>query len=94
MLLLALAGVTAEEIAADYALSADRLRARYAARGEEDQSPHLEAFLERKGTTAEAIIVDVLGSLDVEASLRAGGLTDPDLTALRTRLVSPERRNR
>lgn len=39
MLLLALVGVAPEEIAADYELSAERLRARYAARGEEDQGP-------------------------------------------------------
>ncbi len=41
MLVLALVGVAPEEIAADYALSAERLPARYAARGEEDQGPPL-----------------------------------------------------
>ena len=39
MLLLALAGVAVEDIAADYALSAERLAARCAARGEPDQGP-------------------------------------------------------
>ena len=89
MLVLALAGVGAEHIAADYALSADRLRVRYAAKREEDQGPLLNAFLAEKGTTAPEHIVDMLASLDVEALLRAGGLTSHDIAALRTRLVTP-----
>lgn len=64
-------------------------RARYAARGEEDQGPQLETFLAGKGTAAEGIIVDILGSFDVEAHLRAGGLTNDDVVALRSRLVCP-----
>lgn len=59
MLVLALAGVSADDVAADYALS------------------------------AEGIIVDILGSFDVEAHLRAGGLTNDDVVALRSRLVCP-----
>ena len=89
MLVLALAGVAAEHIAADYALSADRLRARYAAHGKEDQGPVLDAFLTDKGTTAPELIVDMLASLNIEAPLRADGLTGQDIAALRTRLVSP-----
>jgi protein-tyrosine phosphatase len=88
MLVLALAGVSAEDIAADYALSGDRLRALYAARGEEDQGPLLEAFLTRRGTTAQKVIIDTVTSLDLEACLRAGGLTERELVALRARLVS------
>ena len=51
MLLLALVGVAVEDIAADYALSAERLAARYAARGEPDQGPLVEAFLADRGTS-------------------------------------------
>jgi protein-tyrosine phosphatase len=88
MLVLALAGVAAEDIAADYVLSAERLRARYAAHGEPDQGPLLDAFLTGKGTSAREVIITTLASLDVEAHLRAAGLTAQDLDALRGRLVN------
>jgi protein-tyrosine phosphatase len=88
MLVLAVVGVAPEDIAADYALSAERLRARYAARGEEDEGALLDAFLADQGTSAREIIIAVLAELDVEAHLRAGGLTDADLAALRARLLS------
>jgi protein-tyrosine phosphatase len=89
MLVLALAGVTAEDIAADYVLSAERLRARYAARGEEDQGPLLEGFLADRGTTAGELIFTTLASLDVEARLIDAGLTGDDVAALRRRLLDP-----
>jgi protein-tyrosine phosphatase len=89
MLLLALAGVSATDIAADYALSADRLSVRYAALGEVDEGPPLEAFLTKRGTTGEALIVETLGGLDVAGRLRDGGLAADDLDALRRRLVGP-----
>jgi protein tyrosine/serine phosphatase len=87
LLLLALAGVAPAAIAADYALSGARLRALYAARGEEDQGELLEAFLAERGTTAQALVVALLAELDVEALLRAGGLSGEDLAALRRRLL-------
>jgi protein-tyrosine phosphatase len=87
MLVLALVGVSLEEIVADYELSADRLRARYAARGERDQGPMLEGFLASKGATAGEVLLATLRSLDVEATLRAGGLGEQDVTALRARLL-------
>ena len=89
LLLLALAGVAPEAVATDYALSGERLRARYAALGEPDQGELLEAFLAQRGTTAEALVVALLAELDVEAYLRAGGLTGEDLAALRARLRGP-----
>lgn len=88
MLLLALVGVAAEDIAADYALSTERLRARYARRGEDDQGPRLESFLAEQGTTAGEVIIATLAELDVETRLRDAGLTDQDLATLRRRLVS------
>ncbi len=89
MVLLALLGVAPSDIAADYMLSYERLPARYAARGEPDQGPLLQAFLADRGTTASDIIIDTLESLDVEAQVRTGGLTDQDLMTLRDRLLSP-----
>jgi protein-tyrosine phosphatase len=88
MLVLAIADVRAEEIAVDYALSAERLAARYAARGQPGQGPELAAFLDDQGTSAERTILDLLENGDLAALLRAGGLTRPDTEALRTRLVS------
>jgi protein-tyrosine phosphatase len=88
MLVLALAGVSAEDIAADYALSAQRLRARYAAHGEADQGPLLEAYLAGRGTTAADVLVQTLAEVDVEGCLRASGVTDGDLAALRRRLLT------
>ena len=89
LLLLALAGVPANVIASDYALSFERLPARYAARGERDQGPLLRAFLEERGTTPEALVVEVLAALDVEAYLREAGVTEEQLARLRERLVDP-----
>jgi hypothetical protein len=84
---LALAGVPAEVIAADYALSFERLPARYAARGEDDQGPLLRSFLQERGTTAEKLIIELLGELDIGAHLRQSGLTAEDVAALRSRLL-------
>ena len=87
MLLLALLGVSAEQIAADYALSAERLRPRFAARGEQDPGPALEAFLAARGTIAAEVIGATLAELDAERRLLAAGLTDADVAALRARAL-------
>ncbi len=87
MLLLALAGVAPDDIAADYALSAERLPSRYESLGEPDQGPELESFLGGRSTSARELIVSTLASLDLEATLRRGGLTESDLAALRERLA-------
>jgi len=87
LLLLALAGVTPDEIASDYELSNDRLRPRWAKLGEEDQSAWVEERLKRANTSARALILATLASLDVDAYLRTGSLGDDDLTAIRARLL-------
>jgi protein-tyrosine phosphatase len=87
MLLLSLVGVAPDDIAADYALSSGRLRSRYESLGEPDQGPELEGFLTARGTSAQELIESALASVDVEATLRRGGLTDSDLAALRERLA-------
>jgi protein-tyrosine phosphatase len=88
MLALAIAGVSPEEIALDYALSIERLPARYAARREPDQGPLLREYLAQQNTTGEAIIVDLLTSLDVRRLLRdGGGLTEEQIQRLQDRLL-------
>jgi protein-tyrosine phosphatase len=87
MLVLSLVGVEAATIAADYALSAQRLEARSAALGEERQGPVIEAFLAGRGESACGLIVALLGELDVERCLLDGGLEPADLAALRARLL-------
>lgn len=88
MLLLALVGVRDDIIAADYGLSFERLQARYAALGEEDQGPSLRSYLQERGTTAEALIVELLSGLDVEARLVDAGLGADDVAVLRRRLLA------
>jgi protein-tyrosine phosphatase len=89
MLALALVGVAPDEIAADYALSAERLRARYAVRGEPDQGPLLEAFLAERGTTAAELVAGLVRDVDLRALLLGAGLRARHLEALRPRLLEP-----
>lgn len=89
LVLLALVGVAAEDIAADYVLSTHRLTPLFGRLGLEDQGPAIEDFLARSGTSARDIIIATLASLDVDAYLRSAGLGDGDLAALRSRLLTP-----
>jgi protein tyrosine/serine phosphatase len=73
MLLLALAGVGPEQIAADYCLSGD---------------PGAD-YLARRGTSSTEVILATLAELDVEAYLRASGVSDAELAGVRTRLLGP-----
>ena len=84
MVVLALLGAEPEAIAADYALSSERLRPHY--RGVDDVEA-IEAFFAERGTTATRTIIETLESLDIAARVRAGGLTEHELERLRTRLV-------
>jgi protein-tyrosine phosphatase len=88
ILVLTLAGVEPEAIAADYALSDECLRPLYLARGDEDEAPKIAAFLREQGTTATDLIVELLTEFDVEGTLLAGGLSAADVAALRGRLVA------
>ena len=72
LLVLALAGVSPEDILADYQLSID---------------PEREKMLAREHTTTRETILATLASLDIDAYLIAGGLSQTDLKALRERLV-------
>jgi protein tyrosine/serine phosphatase len=72
LLLLALAGVSPEDIVADYELSADLER---------------EKLLAEQNTTTRETILSTLASLDVDDYLRAGGLSQADLDSIRTRFI-------
>jgi protein-tyrosine phosphatase len=87
--LLTLSGVAADDIVADYALSAERQPARFAALGVANPAPVIEAFLRREGTTAEEAARAFVRGVDVAGRLRAAGLADADVIALRGRLLEP-----
>ena len=89
LLLLALVGVAPEEIADDYELSNERLPPFWAARGEGDQRPMIEAILARRNTSARILLLELLASLDVEAYLLSASLGEADLAAVRARLLGP-----
>ncbi len=71
LLLLSLAGVEPEQIAADYCLSP----------GEGDD------FLASRGTSSTEVVLAILAELDAEAYLRGAGVSEADLEAVRARLL-------
>lgn len=87
VLLLTFAGVPHQAIVDDYSQSAsllvqfDRLR-------EEDR---IAARLAAANTTASAVLVAMLASLDVDTFLRTAGLCERELDALRARLLEATR---
>jgi protein-tyrosine phosphatase len=83
LLLLHLVGVSAADIAADYALSIEQMAARDPQYGAE-----LNELLARHDATVEGTIAAVVAGPIVE-TLRRGGLTDGDIDALRARLLEP-----
>ncbi|HZG69514.1 MAG TPA: tyrosine-protein phosphatase, partial [Herpetosiphonaceae bacterium] len=87
LLLLALVGVGPDDIVSDYKLSTERLQPLWTERGEEDQGLQIKELLARKNTSARALLLDILGSLDIHAYLSSAGLREDDLDALRARLV-------
>ncbi|NAS21268.1 protein-tyrosine-phosphatase [Herbidospora sp. NEAU-GS84] len=89
MLLLSLAGVTREAIAADYEESTSRLVPLYPALGIDDQTAEIEQILRTKGTTLRAAVYDALDGFDAEKYLLAAGMDPADVTALKTRLTRP-----
>ena len=71
-LTLALAGVTMDEIVADYELSVDAVR---------------DKLLAERNTTVYDVIRSTLESFDLENYLRGGGLTQDDIQSIRTRFL-------
>jgi protein-tyrosine phosphatase len=89
--LLHLAGVTDDEIAADYALSEDRLRPRHEAWFAAAESEEELERLRRIAQTPAAAMRGVFAELDrryggVEAYLRSAGVSDEELGLVRARL--------
>lgn len=99
LLLLALAGVEPDDIAADYLLSCRRLPpldveellskpSNVNARSRRQLEDDLATEHRRRARTCDRdAILSTLASIDVEAHLRTGGLNDEDLAAARARLV-------
>jgi protein tyrosine/serine phosphatase len=73
MLLLALAGVSPEDIAADYELSVDPVR---------------DGLLAERNTNACEVLTKTLEGINVENYLLDGGMTLNDIAALRARLLT------
>jgi protein-tyrosine phosphatase len=72
MLLLALIGVTPDEIAADYELSPDPVR---------------DELLVREHSSVREAILNTLAGLDIDGYLGMGGVSQDDLAAVRRRLL-------
>ncbi|MEU6264045.1 tyrosine-protein phosphatase [Saccharopolyspora shandongensis] len=89
LVLLAFAGVAADDIVADHQLSHDRLRPMFDRLGKPDQEPFIDEALAEHGTTKRAVLHSALDAFDAEQHLRAGGCADADLAALRARLLAP-----
>jgi protein-tyrosine phosphatase len=87
LVLLALAGVEPEDIAADNMLSGPRLKPAWAALDLDDQSGAIDELLTRHGTTVHNAALDVLTSFDAGKYLRNAGVTEREIAVIRARLV-------
>lgn len=88
LVLLALAGATPAEIIADYLLTYDRMRQRYAELGYRDQLAAVREILAAHGTTIEKSLASTAASLVMPGFLLGNGLSDTELEALRARLTA------
>lgn len=86
LILLALADVEPEVIAADYALSADGVRPLFALMGVDDQTPVIDAALARRGTTIREAVLAALDGFDARAYLVRAGMAADEVDRLRDRL--------
>lgn len=82
-----MADVEPDAIAADYALSAEALKALYSAMGTTDQQPFIQGVLADRGTTTEEAVMATLDGLDVEQYLLDAGVTGSELRNVRSRLL-------
>jgi protein-tyrosine phosphatase len=81
LLVLSLLGVPPAEVAADYARSAERVRPH------DPYAAAIDVFLRDRGATGAELVLELLATVDVAASLRSGGLADEDLDRLRIRAL-------
>jgi protein tyrosine/serine phosphatase len=86
LILLSLADAEPEEIAADHALSTDRLRPAWVELNLTDQTPAIEQVLARNNTTAREALLATIAAFDAAEYLAKAGLTSDDIAALRDRL--------
>ncbi len=87
MLLLALAGVGADSIAEDYALSMVGVEPLYVRHKKEHEKKLVEQVLAQEGRTQKQILRDLLDTIDVDGVLVRGGLADSAKEALKKRLL-------
>ena len=90
LVLLALAGVTSDEIAADHELSTTRMPLLLAKLGRAGEESAVHAILARANTTNAEAIAATLDGFDVESYLRDAGLRDRELAAIRARLLGED----
>ncbi|MEW1909470.1 tyrosine-protein phosphatase [Kitasatospora sp. NPDC085895] len=83
LVLLAVAGVSADAIVDDYLLSAGNLRPLWAMLGRPDETAAIEAVLDRAGTTAEAALLETIAEFEPAVFLPAA-----DTAAVRARLLA------
>ena len=89
VLLLALAGVESQAIADDYSASTEQLRPLLTRLDRLREEERIRERLARANTTASTALLATLDTLAIDAYLRAAGLRDEDLAALRARLLAP-----
>ncbi|TFH35239.1 MAG: hypothetical protein E4G99_07725 [Anaerolineales bacterium] len=78
IVLLALVGVSAEDIVSDYELSPD---------------PERDVLLRARDTSSREAILDTLANIDVETYLLEAGLSKSDLSTARERFLEPKNEN-
>jgi protein-tyrosine phosphatase len=88
LVLLSLAGVEPDHIAADYEQSTARLERAWSILGMADQGAEIRAHLDSLQTTPRTLILDLLQTFDAKTYLQAAGVSETDLTALTTRLLA------
>ena len=87
LVLLALAGATPDEIAADYLLTFARMKPLYDALGIRDQLSAVSENLQRHGTTIEKSLASTVEALDPAAFLLENGMSQAEHDALLRRLT-------
>ena len=88
MFILAICGVSPEDIATDYELTIKRLRTSLARRLGRKDAPHaIQEVLQRNG--CPSLRSAILTEVDILARLRDGGLSNADVAAVRRRLIDP-----
>ena len=88
LVLLTLAGAAPDEIIADYLLTYERMKQRYAELGYRDQLAAVREALARHNTTIEASLTSTIASLTMPDFLLENGMSETDLAALHTRLTT------